>query len=121
MISYFSTNLDGTAGVWKRGQWLVPRTTEAARGASGQLRIRAAPSAARAARRHLRPLSSGLQLGVNRVRPILLLLQLVRPILRLLLLVRLYQLLLLLMVQVRLVLLPLLVLQPVVFQLKQQG
>jgi hypothetical protein len=30
IISYFSTNLDGTAGVWERCQRLVPGTTEAA-------------------------------------------------------------------------------------------
>jgi hypothetical protein len=75
MISYFSTNLDGTAGVRERGQRLVSRTTEAARGASGQLRIRAAPSAARAAHGRLRQKSPGLQLSVDGLlRPVLLLL-----------------------------------------------
>jgi hypothetical protein len=77
IISYFSTNLDGTAGVWKRRERLVPWTTEAA-GRAGRLLWVGDPSpAARAAHGHLRRRSPELQLSIEGVRRILLLLRLV--------------------------------------------
>ncbi len=72
IISYFSTNLDGTAGVWERCQRLVPRTTEAAGHAGWQLRARCASPAARTA--HRRRQSPELQLSVEGFRSFLLLL-----------------------------------------------
>jgi hypothetical protein len=49
IISYFSTNLDGTAGVRERCQRLVSRTTEAAGRTGRQLGIGHSPPTARAA------------------------------------------------------------------------
>jgi hypothetical protein len=111
IISYFSTNLEGTAGVWKRSERLVPGTTEATRRAGGQLWVGDPSPAARAAHGCRRQQGPWLQLSIDGVHPFLLLLLLL-PIQRLLHLVRLYQLLLLLVVQVRLVLLPLILLDP---------
>ena len=73
IISYFSTNLDGTAGVWERSERLVPGTAEATRHAGGQLRVGRASPAARAAHGHLRRRSPELQLSIEGVRRILML------------------------------------------------
>ena len=73
IISYFSTNLDGTAGVWERSERLVPGTAEATRHAGGQLRVGRASPAARAAHGHLRRRSPELQLSIEGVRNLLLL------------------------------------------------
>jgi hypothetical protein len=91
IISYFSTNLERTTGVRERDKRLLPGTAETARRTGGQLGVGHSPPVARAARGRLRQQSPGLQLGINRVCPILLLL----------LLVHLYQLLLLLEVLIR--------------------
>ena len=39
IISYFSTNLDGTTGVRERDERLIPGTAEAARHAGRELRV----------------------------------------------------------------------------------
>jgi hypothetical protein len=69
IISYFSTNLDGTAGVWERSEWLVPRTAEATGHAGWQLRVGRASPAARAAHGCRR--SPELQLSIEGVLSLL--------------------------------------------------